>query len=151
MLVSVSTMCGGSLIFYTFTAYMQKFLVNSVHLPMKTASLVMTCALLPYMCMQPVFGMLSDRIGPRRSMLWFGALGTVGTVPILTALQSVTSPLVAFVLSVPALAIISFHLSISGIVKAEMFPAQIRVLGVGLAYAAGNAVFGDRRSSWRSP
>ncbi len=133
---------GGSLIFYTFTTYMQKFLVNTVHLPIKTASFVMTGALFLYMCMQPLFGMLSDRIGRRNNMLLFGALGALCTVPILTALQYVTQPVMAFVLIVLALAIVSFYTSISGIVKAEMFPAEVRALGVGLAYAVGNAIFG---------
>ncbi|MFD0881665.1 MFS family transporter [Variovorax dokdonensis] len=133
---------GGSLIFYTFTTYMQKFLVNTVHLPIKTASYVMTCALFVYMCMQPVFGALSDRIGRRTNMLLFGALGALFTVPILTALQHVTNPYLAFALIVAALAIVSFYTSVSGIVKAEMFPPEVRALGVGLAYAVGNAIFG---------
>jgi MHS family alpha-ketoglutarate permease-like MFS transporter len=133
---------GGSLIFYTFTTYMQKYLVNTVHLPIKTASYVMTGALFVYMCMQPVFGALSDRIGRRNNMLLFGGLGTLATVPILTALQHTTSPVLAFVLIIVALAIVSFYTSISGIVKAEMFPPEVRALGVGLAYAVANAVFG---------
>ncbi|MBS0428866.1 MAG: MFS transporter [Proteobacteria bacterium] len=133
---------GGSLIFYTFTTYMQKYLVNTVGLPIKTTSYVMTCALFVYMCMQPVFGALSDRIGRRTNMLLFGALGALTTVPILTALQHVTSPVLAFVLIVVALAVVSFYTSISGIVKAEMFPPEVRALGVGLAYAVANAIFG---------
>jgi MHS family alpha-ketoglutarate permease-like MFS transporter len=133
---------GGSLIFYTFTTYMQKYLVNTVHLPIKTASYVMTGALFVYMCMQPLFGALSDRIGRRSNMLLFGGLGALATVPILTALQHTTNPVVAFVLIVVALAIVSFYTSISGIVKAEMFPPEVRALGVGLAYAVANAIFG---------
>ena len=133
---------GGSLIFYTFTTYMQKYLVNTVHLPIKTASYVMTGALFVYMCMQPVFGALSDRIGRRNNMLLFGGLGALATVPILTALQHTTNPVVAFVLIIVALAIVSFYTSISGIVKAEMFPPEVRALGVGLAYAVANAIFG---------
>ncbi|ADU35657.1 MFS family transporter [Variovorax paradoxus] len=133
---------GGSLIFYTFTTYMQKYLVNTVHLPIKTASYVMTGALFVYMCMQPVFGALSDRIGRRNNMLLFGGLGALATVPILTALQHTTSPVLAFVLIIVALAIVSFYTSISGIVKAEMFPPEVRALGVGLAYAVANAIFG---------
>ena len=65
-------------------------------IPIKTASYVMTCALFVYMCMQPLFGALSDRIGRRNNMLLFGALGALGTVPILSALQVVTSPIAAF-------------------------------------------------------
>ena len=133
---------GGSLIFYTFTTYMQKYLVNTVGLPIKTSSYVMTLALLAYMCMQPLFGALSDRISRRNNMLLFGGLGAVGTVPILSALQHVTSPVAAFFLIILALAIVSFYTSISGIVKAEMFPPEVRALGVGLAYAVANAIFG---------
>ena len=133
---------GGSLIFYTFTTYMQKYLVNTSGMDAKTASAVMTCALLVFMLMQPLFGMLSDRIGRRASMLLFGGLGTVCTWPILTALASVQSPFVAFLLICLAMAIISLYTSISGLVKAEMFPPQVRALGVGLSYAVANAVFG---------
>ena len=133
---------GGSLIFYTFTTYMQKYLVNSVHLPITTATRISTGTLFVYMCMQPVFGALSDRIGRRNNMLIFGAFGALGTVPVLSALQVVTSPVVAFLLITLALVVVSFYTSISGVVKAEMFPPEIRALGVGLAYAVGNAIFG---------
>ena len=133
---------GGSLIFYTFTTYMQKYLVNTSGMDAKTASAVMTCALLVFMLMQPLFGMLSDRIGRRASMLLFGGLGAVGTWPILTALASVQSPFVAFLLISLAMAIISLYTSISGLVKAEMFPPEVRALGVGLSYAVANALFG---------
>ncbi|POA32946.1 MULTISPECIES: MFS family transporter [unclassified Pseudomonas] len=133
---------GGSLIFYTFTTYMQKYLVNTAGMPAKTASYIMTGALFLYMCMQPLFGTLADKIGRRNSMLWFGALGTLFTVPILLTLKSVTNPFLAFGLITVALAIVSFYTSISGLVKAEMFPPQVRALGVGLAYAVANAIFG---------
>ncbi|CAI3808814.1 MFS family transporter [Pseudomonas sp. NPDC090592] len=133
---------GGSLIFYTFTTYMQKYLVNTAGMTAKNASYVMTGALFLFMVLQPFFGMLSDRIGRRNSMLLFGALGTLCTVPLLMALKTVTSPFMAFVLISLALCIVSFYTSISGLVKAEMFPPQVRALGVGLAYAVANAAFG---------
>ncbi len=133
---------GGSLIFYTFTTYMQKYLVNTAGMTAKNASYVMTGALFLFMVLQPFFGMLSDRIGRRNSMLLFGALGTLCTVPLLMALKTVTSPFMAFVLITLALCIVSFYTSISGLVKAEMFPPQVRALGVGLAYAVANAAFG---------
>ena len=133
---------GGSLIFYTFTTYMQKYLVNTAGMSAKTASAVMTAALLVYMLMQPLFGALSDRIGRRTSMIWFGALATLSTVPILHALADVSNPYAAFGLVISALAVVSLYTSISGLIKAEMFPPEVRALGVGLSYALGNAVFG---------
>ena len=142
LLVVLGYTAGGSLVFYTFTTYMQKYLVNSAGMSIKTASNVMTACLFLYMCMQPLFGALSDRIGRRNNMLLFGALGTLMTVPILTTLQSVTSPLLAGVLITVALAVVSFYTSVGGIVKAEMFPPEVRALGVGLSYAVGNAIFG---------
>ncbi|WLI75972.1 MFS transporter [Kosakonia sp. H02] len=133
---------GGSLTFYTFTTYMQKYLVNTAGMHANVASIIMTVALFVFMLIQPFIGALSDRIGRRTSMLLFGGLATVCTVPILSALHSVTSPYAAFALVMMALIITSFYTSISGILKAEMFPAQVRALGVGLSYAVANAVFG---------
>ncbi|NTZ08257.1 MFS family transporter [Burkholderia metallica] len=133
---------GGSLIFYTFTTYMQKYLVNTAGMQAKTASNVMTVALLVYMLMQPVFGALSDKIGRRTSMILFGSFAVIGTVPLMHALKDVTSPVAAFALITVALAIVSFYTSISGLIKAEMFPPEVRAMGVGLSYAVANAIFG---------
>jgi MHS family alpha-ketoglutarate permease-like MFS transporter len=133
---------GGSLIFYAFTTYMQKYLVNTVGMSTTTASRVMTVCLLIYMLMQPAFGALSDRIGRKTSMILFGALAAIFTVPILSTLRGVDNPLMAGVLITCALAIVSFYTSIGGLIKAEMFPVEVRALGVGLSYAIANAIFG---------
>ncbi|MCL6407721.1 MFS transporter [Dickeya dadantii] len=133
---------GGSLSFYTYTTYMQKYLVNTAGMNAKSASGLMTLALLAFMLLQPVFGALSDKIGRRSSMLFFGSLSALLTVPILSALQGVTNPVIAFALVMLALVIVSFYTSISGILKAEMFPPEVRALGVGLSYAVANALFG---------
>jgi len=133
---------GGSLSFYTFTTYMQKYLVNTSGMDAKTASALMTGVLFVYMLLQPVIGGLSDKIGRRTSMMIFGAGAAICTVPILTLLQNVQSSGMAFVLIMLALLITSFYTSISGILKAEMFPPQVRALGVGLSYAVANAIFG---------
>jgi MFS transporter, MHS family, dicarboxylic acid transporter PcaT len=141
-LIVLGFTAGGSLAFYTYTTYMQKYLVLSAGMDKKVASTVMLTALFVYMCMQPLFGALSDRIGRRTSMLLFGLLGMLGTWPILSALKTVTSPYAAFGLIILAMAIVSLYTSIGGLIKAEMFPPQIRALGVGLSYAIGNAAFG---------
>ncbi len=133
---------GGSLAFYTFTTYMQKYLVNTAAMNPRTVNSVMTAVLLCYMLLQPVFGAISDRLGRRNSMICFGVCMVVLTVPVLSALAHVTDPYAAFGLIVLALAGASFYTSISGLVKAELFPMHVRALGVGLSYAIANAAFG---------
>lgn len=133
---------GGSLSFYTFTTYMQKYLVNTSGMDTRTASVLMTAALFIFMLVQPLIGALSDRIGRKNSMLIFGGLAAVCTVPVLTLLQNISSPYIAFMLVMLSLLITSFYTSISGILKAEMFPPEVRALGVGFSYAVANAIFG---------
>lgn len=133
---------GGSLYFYTFTTYMQKYLVNTAHMDAKVITFVMTVVLIVYMLLQPVFGALSDKIGRKNNMILFTALGTLAAVPLLIALGGVSSPSMAFFLVLIALTIASFYTSISGVVKAELFPTEVRALGVGFTYAVANALFG---------
>jgi MHS family alpha-ketoglutarate permease-like MFS transporter len=133
---------GGSLCFYTFTTYMQKYLVNTAGLDAKQVSFIMTAALFVFMLLQPMIGALSDRIGRRTSMLIFSSMAAICTIPILSLLKNNQDPYLAFALLMLALVIISFYTSIGGILKAEMFPPEVRALGVGLSYALGNALFG---------
>jgi MHS family alpha-ketoglutarate permease-like MFS transporter len=132
----------GSLLFYTYTTYMQKYLVNSAGFETKVATNIMTAVLFCFMVVQPAFGALSDKIGRRASMLCFGVFGVLATRPLLGAIGAVATPVEAFALVLLGLAGVSFYSSISGIVKAEMFPVQIRGLAVGLPYALANASFG---------
>ena len=133
---------GGSLVFYTFTTYMQKYLVNTAHFDKGTASRTMTAVLLVYMLVQPAFGALSDRIGRKANMLLYSGLGMLMVVPLMTAIGATQDPYVAFGLITLGLMAVSFYTGISGIVKAELFPTKVRALGVGLSYALANATFG---------
>ena len=133
---------GGTLAFYTYTTYLQKFLVNTGGFSKATATEISAAALLVFMLIQPAVGALSDRIGRRPVMIAFGVLGVLFTVPIMSALAVVDSPLAAFGLALAALVIVSGYTAINAVVKAELFPAHIRALGVALPYAIANAVFG---------
>jgi MHS family alpha-ketoglutarate permease-like MFS transporter len=142
LLLVLGFTAGGSLLFYTWTSYMQKYMVNTAHLSVATASQVMTAALFIFMCVQPLFGLLSDRIGRRRQMIAFSLFFVVGTVPILRAIGAAPDAWSAFGLVLLALIGMSLYTSISGLLKAELFPAGVRALGVGLPYAVANATFG---------
>src|SRR5947209_1117872 len=80
--------------------------------------------------------------GFHRNTLVRYARSPARAVPLLVALGDVSNPYMAFFLVLIALAIASFYTSISGVVKAELFPTQVRALGVGLTYAVANALFG---------
>ena len=142
ILTVVGLTLGGTLAFYTYSTYMQKFLVNTVEFSKADATLISFIALFIFACLQPVFGLLSDKIGRRPLLLGFGVLGTLCTVPILSTLETAQNKWQAFWLILFALVIVSGYTSINAIVKAELFPAKIRALGVGLPYALTVAIFG---------
>ncbi len=133
---------GGSLAYYVYTSYMQKFLVNTSGFSKTTASEIAAASLFCFMLLQPLFGWMSDKFG-RRPMLAFAyAGGMIATWPLMTAIGSVRDAVLAFGLLMIALVFQSGYSSIAGVFKAEMFPAHVRALGVALPYAIANAVFG---------
>lgn len=147
ILTVVGLTLGGTLAFYTYSIYMQKFLVNTVHLSITQSTEISFATLLIFACLQPLFGWLSDRIGRKPLLLAFGILGTVCTVPLLGSLSRVHTPSTAFLLIMAGLLIVSGYTSINAVVKAELFPAQVRALGVGLPYALTTAIFGGTAES----
>lgn len=133
---------GGTSAFYTYTTYMQKFLKLSVGLDEVQVTTIVVGYLVLALIMQPLYGALSDRVGRKPLLIWFGVMGTVCTYPLLTALSQTTNPWVAFGLISAAWLIVSGYTSITGIIKAELFPTSIRALGVGVPYALTVSIFG---------
>lgn len=141
----LTVMCltlGGTIAFYTYTTYLQKFMINTTGLPKQTVTWINFAALFIFMVLQPFAGALSDKIGRKPLLFWFGGLGTVFTVPIFLALAQTKSAWVAFFLMLAGLVIVTGYTAINAIVKAEMLPTEIRALGVGLPYGLTVAVFG---------
>ena len=141
-LLVMALTAGGTLAFYAYSIYLQKFMVNTSGFDRETASQINAAALFVFMCLQPVAGALSDRIGRKPLMVGFGVLGVLGTYPIFTTLAVVESAWAAFALMLGALVIVTGYTSINAVVKAELFPAHVRTLGVALPYALANALFG---------
>jgi MHS family alpha-ketoglutarate permease-like MFS transporter len=142
VLLVVGLTMGGTLAFYVYTTYMQKFLRLSVGLTDAQTTAVSAASLLFAMCLQPLYGALSDRIGRRPLLVGFALLGTLFTVPLLTAIRNASGPWEAFILIACAWIIVSGYTSINALVKAELFPASIRATGVGVPYAFAVSVFG---------
>ncbi len=142
ILTVIALTTGGTVSYYTFTVYMQKFLVNTTEFSKDDATVISVIALLVFMVIQPLYGLLSDFVGRRFMLIAFGAGATFFTVPILTQLSQPQSMKSALVWYICALLIVSGYSSVNAIVKAELFPVHIRALGVGLPYALTVALFG---------
>jgi MHS family alpha-ketoglutarate permease-like MFS transporter len=147
VMVVVGLTMGGTTAFYTYTTYMQKFLKLSVGLNDDQTTLVTATSLIFALILQPIYGALSDRIGRKPLLIWFGVMGTICTVPILYALQGTKSALVAWLLLAAAWMIVAGYTSINAVVKAELFPTKVRATGVGLPYAITVSIFGGTAES----
>ncbi|MDE2411744.1 MAG: MFS transporter [Sphingomonadales bacterium] len=132
---------GGGLSAYTYTSYMQKYLFNTVGFSKATATWIIAVALLWFTAMQPLFGALADRFGRKPMLLIFGIGGALAAVPVFLMLEHTTSAVAATLLILIPLTLQSGYSANNALVKAELFPAHIRGLGVALPYAIGNAVF----------
>ncbi|MBF9238918.1 MFS transporter [Hymenobacter sp. BT683] len=142
VLTVVGLTLGGTLAFYTFTTYAQKFLVNTSGFSKEMATLISFGVMAVALLFQPLLGAISDKIGRRPVLLLFGIGATLGTVPLLRLLAQTQDAWVAAGLLVAALFVVSGYTSISAVVKAELFPTEIRALGVGLPFALTVAIFG---------
>lgn len=143
----------GSCAFYVYTTYMQKFLINSAAGPIgegfskDQASQIMLFVLVTFMIMQPLSGWLSDFIGRRSMLLGAFGLGAVAAYPIHRLLLTASTPMEAVALCTIPLIILSGYTAVSAIFKAELFPAHVRSLGVGLPYAVASAFFSGNAES----
>ncbi len=142
VLTVIGLTMGGTLSFYTFTTYPQKFLVNTGGFSKADATLVSAVSLFVFMLLQPLVGALSDRTGRRPILIAFGVLGTLLTYTILSGVAAADTVLAAFAWVMAGLLVVSGYTSINAVVKAELFPAHIRALGVGLPYALTVSLFG---------
>ncbi len=133
---------GGTIAFYAYSIYMQKFLVNTSGFSRDIASQINGITLFIFMLLQPLAGWLSDRVGRKPLMIGFGIAGVLGTYPIFATLAVTRDPLIAGLLTMAGLVIVTGYTSINAVVKAELFPAHIRALGVALPYALANTLFG---------
>jgi MHS family alpha-ketoglutarate permease-like MFS transporter len=142
ILLVIGLTAGGTAAFYTFTTYMQTFVRQTVKLSADDTTLVIFGSLVFALILQPIYGAISDRIGRKPVLIFFGVAGTLATVPILTLLSGTKSAFVAFLLICGAWIFTAGYTSINAIVKAELFPTSIRATGVGVPYSFTVSIFG---------
>ena len=138
---------GGGIGFYTYTTYMTQFLINTAGFADKVAADIMLVVLFTFMLFQPVVGAISDKVGRKPVMLLSFGGGALISVPIMTAIAGAESFGMAVVLCLLPLLVLSGYTSLSAIVKAELFPAHVRALGVALPYSIAQAIFGGQAAT----
>ena len=132
----------GSLAFYAYTTYMQKFLVNTSGFSKDQATAISAGSLLVYMLVQPLYGALSDKVCRKTTLIFAFLAGAIVTYPIMSQIAVTRDAVTAFVLVVALLAVLSGYTAVNAVLKAELFPAHVRALGVALPYALANSIFG---------
>lgn len=134
---------GGTVAFYTYSVTGPNIVKNAfADGDVVTSTIINLVALTILMLLQPVGGWLSDIVGRKTLLVFFGVGGVLYTWFLLTALPQQTTALSAFAILVGGFVILTGYTSINAVVKAELFPTHIRALGVGFGYALANSLFG---------
>ncbi|QEN15997.1 MFS transporter [Mycolicibacterium sp. ELW1] len=133
---------GGTVAFYTYSVNAPAIVKTAYKGEGMTATWINLTGLILLMLLQPVGGILSDRIGRKPMLVFFGVGGLVWTYVLITYLPQTRSPLTSFALVAVSYVILTGYTSINALVKSELFPAHVRALGVGVGYALANSIFG---------
>ena len=136
----------GSLTFYTFTTYMRSYLYTTTGFNKEATQSIVVAALFVYMICLPFFGWLGDKIGTRACLRWWSGISIFIVIPMLKIIGTTHSYFTAFICIVILLLVSALYYAVSNIVKAEMYPTNIRALGVSLSHAVANAIFGGSAS-----
>ncbi|KUH81384.1 MULTISPECIES: MFS transporter [unclassified Mycobacterium] len=133
---------GGTIAFYTYSVNAPAIVKTAYKGEGMTGTWINLIGLIFLMLLQPVGGLISDRVGRKPLLLWFGFGGVVYTYVLITYLPETRSPLTSFLLVAVGYMILTGYTSINALVKSELFPARVRALGVGVGYALANSMFG---------
>ena len=134
---------GGTVAFYTYTINAPAIVKSTFGKDQAlTGTWINLAGLIFLMLLQPIGGLLSDRVGRKPLLVFFGVGGVIYTYVLITYLPQTHSPLLSFLLVAVAYVILTGYTSINALVKSELFPANVRALGVGVGYALANSAFG---------
>lgn len=134
---------GGTVAFYTYSvngpAIVKKAFAEG---DLVTGTVINLIALTILMLLQPLGGWISDKVGRKSLLVFFGVGGVLYTWVLTMVLPNQTNPIIAFAILVGGFIILTGYTSINALVKSELFPTHIRALGVGFGYALANSAFG---------
>jgi MHS family alpha-ketoglutarate permease-like MFS transporter len=131
---------GGTIAYYTWTSYLPTYAELNTNIDKSDALLAGTLSLAFFGLLQPLGGLLSDRLGRRPLLLFFGLGFALLTVPLLHALND--SFAVLLLVQCAGMILLTGFTSISAAVNAEIFPPRVRAAGIGFPYSLTVALFG---------
>ncbi len=131
---------GGTIAYYSWTVYLPSYAEQSVNFDKSQALVVSTIALAFFALIQPLGGMLSDRIGRKPMLIAFAASFAVLIVPMLHLLSDAFGSLL--LIQCVGMVLLTGYTSIAAAVNAEVFPARVRAAGIGFPYSLTVALFG---------
>ncbi|OUC96399.1 MFS transporter [Streptosporangium minutum] len=130
----------GTVAYYTWTTFLPTYAQLTVKFDKAEALQVGTVSLLFFMVLQPLLGMLSDRVGRRPMLIAFGLAFTVLPVPLMGMLTDSFASLL--LVQCVGMVFLGCFTSISAAVNSELFPTRVRASGAGFPYSLTVALFG---------
>ncbi|QII00385.1 MFS transporter [Rhodococcoides fascians A21d2] len=142
LLICFMVTAGGTIAFYTYSVNAPSMIKAAYEDRGMSGTWINLFGLVFLMLLQPIGGLISDKVGRKPLLVFFGVGGVLYTYVLITYLPSATSVVQSLALVCVGYVILTGYTSINAIVKAELFPSHIRALGVGLGYALANSAFG---------
>ncbi|MFJ6748576.1 MFS transporter [Streptomyces sp. NPDC091266] len=131
---------GGTIAYYTWTTYLPTYAQVNAGFDKGDSLTVGTLSLAFFALLQPLGGMLSDRIGRKPLLLGFSLGFAVLAVPML---HLVTDSFLSLLLvQCAGMVLLTGYTSVAAAVNAEVFPARVRAAGIGFPYSLTVALFG---------
>ncbi|MER7501162.1 MFS transporter [Nonomuraea pusilla] len=130
----------GTVAYYTWTTFLPTYAQQNVNFDKATSLLVGTISLVFFMVLQPLLGMLSDRVGRKPMLIAFGVAFTLLPVPLLGLLTNSFASLL--LIQCVGMVFLGCFTSISAAVNSELFPTRVRASGAGFPYSLTVAIFG---------
>ncbi|MBB1199124.1 MFS transporter [Enterobacteriaceae bacterium 89] len=127
---------------YTYLVIMPSYLQSALHTGFNQALLIAVISNIGFAATILPSGILSDKIGRRKVMVFAAVLLLLLALPLLKILQAESSTLLVKALVVLiAGGLVGMLAGPGPAMLAEMFPTKVRYTGLGLAYSLSNAIF----------
>lgn len=99
-----------------------------------------TISLIFFALIQPLGGLLSDRIGRKPMLITFAAGSAIATVPLLNAIG--TSFWSLLLVQCTGMVLLTGYTSIAAATTVELYSSRVRGTGIGFPYSMAMALFG---------